>query len=135
VKESFHGLRNVVFLDDVYWPGGVRKLLSAADLYILASGLDCCPTTVLEASLMGKPVLASRVGGVPEIVVEGKTGWTINNFDTRNWIEKIRLLTEDADLASHMGSEGRRWVSEKFSWEKISRQVETILLEVAFNSK
>jgi len=131
VEEKLGDLRNVRFLEDVSWPGGVRRLLSACDIYVLASGLDCCPTTVLEASLMEKPVLASKIGGVPEIVVEGETGWTIRNEDVQGWIKKIGLLTSDRSLAASMGKKGRLWVSERFTWEKISRQVEQILTEVA----
>ncbi len=76
---------------------------------------------------MEKPILASRVGGVPEIVEEGETGWTIDNRDIQGWIEKIGLLSEDEGLAKSMGREGNRWVSERFSWDKIAVQVESIL--------
>jgi glycosyltransferase involved in cell wall biosynthesis len=131
VEEKLVGLRNVHFLENVSWPEGVRKLLSACDMYILASGLDCCPTTVLEASLMEKPVLASKIGGVPEIVAEGETGWTLSNNDVQGWAEKISLLANDRSLSTLMGKKGRLWVSERFTWEKISHQVEEILTNVA----
>ncbi len=131
VEEKLRGLKNVHFLGNVSWPEGVRKLLSACDIYILASGLDCCPTTVLEASLMEKPVLASRIGGVPEIVAEGETGWTIGNEDLESWVKKIRLLANDRSLSTSMGKKGRLWVSERFTWEKVSHQVEEILTDVA----
>ena len=131
VEEKLGGLKNVHFLENVSWPEGVRKLLSACDIYILASGLDCCPTTVLEASLMEKPVLASRIGGVPEIVAEGETGWTIGNEDLESWVKKIGLLANDRSLSTSMGKKGRLWVSERFTWEKISHRVEEILTDVA----
>jgi glycosyltransferase involved in cell wall biosynthesis len=131
VEEKLGGLGNVHFLEDVSWPEGVRRLLSACDMYILASGLDCCPTTVLEASLMEKPVLASKIGGVPEIVAEGETGWTLGNNDVQGWAEKIRLLANDRSLSALMGKKGRLWVSERFTWEKIGHQVEEILTNAA----
>lgn len=131
VRNELGSLENVHFLEDVPWPVGVRRLLSACDIYVLASGLDCCPTTVLEASLMERPVLASRVGGVPEIVVEGRTGWTVRNGDTGLWIDRIELLTEDERLRRWMGREGRRWVSSTFSWDKIAAQVESILKRIS----
>ena len=131
VEERFEGMRNVHFVENVSWPDGVRRLLSACDMYILASGLDCCPTTVLEASLMEKPVLASKVGGVPEIVAEGESGWTISNKDVQGWVRKIELLATDKGLATTIGKKGKTWVSERFTWEKISRQVEQILTRAA----
>jgi glycosyltransferase involved in cell wall biosynthesis len=73
-------------------------MLTACDLYVLASELDCCPTTVLEASLMKKPVIASKVGGVPEIVSEGVTGWTIANGRVDEWSDKILFARQVEDL-------------------------------------
>ena len=106
-------------------------MLTASDCYVLASGLDCCPTTVLEASLMGKPVIASRVGGVPEIVLENETGWTIENDDVKAWVDKIKLTVTDSRLNRALGDKGRRWVEEKFSWTTIAKQVENILVAEA----
>lgn len=60
VKSSLAHYKNVHFVAGISHPVGVRRLMTEADLYILATGLDCCPTTVLEASLMEKPVLGSR---------------------------------------------------------------------------
>jgi glycosyltransferase involved in cell wall biosynthesis len=127
IESELKGLNNVHFLENIFWPDGVRKLLSSCDIYVLASGLDACPTTVLEASLMEKPVIASYIGGVPEIILEGKTGWTVQNDDIQRWIEKIVLLIEDDHLKRLMGIEGRRWVKENFNWNKTAAQVETLL--------
>lgn len=82
---------------------------------------------------MERPVLASRIGGVPEIVAEGETGWTIPNEDVQSWVKKIGLLTSDRGLSASMGKKGRLWVSEKFTWEKISSQVEQILTRAALS--
>jgi glycosyltransferase involved in cell wall biosynthesis len=127
VKKQFSSLPNVHYIKGVDNAREVCRMLTAADCYVLASGLDCCPTTVLEASLLCKPVIASRVGGVPEIVVEGQTGWTIQNDRTADWVDKIRCVTTDSKLNRRLGDYGRRWVSGKFDWAKISKQVESLL--------
>ena len=127
VKQAFKDLRNVHFISEVSYPSGLRQVLTETDVYVLASGLDCCPTTVLEAALMEKPVVASKVGGVPEIVKEGITGWTIENDDVTGWVEKIRLLLESPRMAREMGKNGRRWVEETFAWPVISNQVVSIM--------
>ena len=126
VKEALGPLRNVNFLDGVFWPNGVRDLLAGCDVYVLATGLDSCPTTVLEAGLMGKPVVASHVGGVPEIIVQGKTGWTVSNDDRKGWMEKLEMLTADENYANKIGRCGHEWVRQNFRWEVISRRVEEI---------
>jgi len=126
VKKKFASLQNVHYIrvDNVR---EVCRMLTAADCYVLASGLDCCPTTVLEASLLRKPIIASRIGGVPEIVVEGQSGWTIDNDRTDDWVNKISRVTTDAKLNRGLGNYGNRWVSERFDWKTISKQVESLL--------
>jgi glycosyltransferase involved in cell wall biosynthesis len=128
VKSAFAHLSNVHFVSGVNSVDNVRRMLSGVDCYVLASGLDCCPTTVLEASLMSRPVLASRVGGVPEIIVEQRTGWTIQNTNIQEWVGKIKLVLSDTKLGREMGREGRQWVERNFSWQTIGKQVERLIL-------
>lgn len=128
VKEHFAGLVNVHFVGGITSPATVSKMLTACDCYVLASGLDCCPTTILEASMLQKPVLASRVGGVPEIVVDGRTGWSIENDNIDEWVNKIEMLVKDAKLCRQLGRQGRVWVSGKFAWATIAQQVERLII-------
>ena len=127
VKDRFARFPNAHFVKGIDNALAVRRILTAADCYVLASGLDCCPTTVLEASLMCKPIIASRIGGVPEIVAQGKSGWSIDNSRVDDWVEKIRLVTTDSDLNKRLGNYGRRWVCQAFGWEVIAKQVEHLL--------
>jgi glycosyltransferase involved in cell wall biosynthesis len=127
VKQHYSSFKNVHFLSNVDTVLNTRKVLSASDCYVLASGLDCCPSTVLEASLTTKPVIASRVGGVPEIVLEGETGWTIRNELVDEWVDKISLVLRDSKLRQKLGSRGRQWVTETFGLRKIAAQVERLI--------
>jgi len=132
VKEHYAHTPNVHFVKDITTPKTVSRLITACDFYVLASGLDCCPTTVLEASLLERPVLGSRVGGVPETIRYGYTGWSIENGFVDEWINRIEALTNDAKLCRRLGIQGRRWVSEKFGWATIALQVERLIIhEVA----
>jgi glycosyltransferase involved in cell wall biosynthesis len=131
VEANFSRLKNAHFLRGISHPEGVRRLLTSSDVYALPSELDCCPTTILEASLMKKPVLASRVGGIPEIISEGRTGWSLLNDRPGEWIERITTLTADTKLSRRLGAEGRKWVASNFGWEKITRQVERLITQAA----
>jgi glycosyltransferase involved in cell wall biosynthesis len=131
VKARFATSSNVHFVKGIHTPEQVRMMLTSADCYLLASKLDCCPTTVLEASLLEKPVLASRVGGVPEIILDGHTGWTIDNDEVQEWVDKIEALIQDPKLCRVLGSQGREWVSEKFGWATIAPQVEELITNEA----
>jgi glycosyltransferase involved in cell wall biosynthesis len=128
VKRAYDGLSNVHFVNGITSTNAVRDMLAGADCYVLASGLDCCPTTVLEASLLCKPVICSRVGGVPELVLEGKTGWTIRNENVDEWVTKIEMVLANRRLARQLGRQGRAWVSERFGWRTIANQVEELLI-------
>lgn len=127
VRKHFKDEKNVEVIGRVSYPQGLRQFLTEIDLYVLASGLDCCPTTVLEASLMKKPVLGSAVGGVPEIIDQEKSGWSIPNENVDEWVNKIELLLGDSRKAKKMGSYGRKWVSKNFDWKVVSKQIENIL--------
>ena len=131
VKQHYAGTPNVHFVKNITGTEAVSRMLTACDCYVLASGLDCCPTTVLEASLLEKPVLASRVGGVPEIILEGYTGWSIDNHETSEWINKIEMLVKDSKLSRRLGRQGRKWVSGKFGWATIAPQVERLIIDEA----
>jgi glycosyltransferase involved in cell wall biosynthesis len=80
---------------------------------------------------MRRPVIASRVGGVPEIVLENETGWTINNELTDYWVDKINRAVTDSKLNRKFGNKGREWVSKTFGWNTIARQVEQLILNEA----
>jgi len=131
VEKCLGKFRNVHFLSGIGYPDGVKQLLASSDLYVLPSNLDCCPTTVLEASLMQKPVLGSRVGGVPEIISDGYTGWSIENENSDEWAYRIQMLTQNTGLSKQLGEQGRKWVSKNFGWATIAPQVERLIIDEA----
>ena len=99
---------------------GVKKLLESGDIFVHPSGLDALPRSVKEASLMEKPIIASNVGGIPEIVKNNQTGYLCNIDDVDQWIEKIRFLLDNPDVARKFGKEARKFVTTTFNWRKIA---------------
>jgi spore coat protein SA len=86
----------------------------------------------LEAAAAGLPVIATRRGGIPEVVRDGETGLLLNEMDNPlELAEKITLLLEDALLRQRLGQQGRAWVRENFSWGKIAQDLEAVYNEVA----
>ena len=98
----------------------VKKLLISADIFVHPSGLDVLPRSVKEASLMEKPIVASKVGGIPEIVKNNQTGYLCEIDDVEQWIEKIRFLLDNPDVATMLGKNARKFVIETFGWKKIA---------------
>ena len=98
----------------------IKKLLKSADIFVHPSGLDVLPRSVKEASLMEKPIVASNVGGIPEIVKNNQTGYLCEIDNVEQWIEKIRFLLDNTDVATIMGKNARQFVIETFGWKKIT---------------
>ena len=112
--------KNFEWLGYLEYPNKVRKFLDEIDVYALMSGIDMSPLTLQEAQLMKKPVIATKVGGIPELMIENETGYLINKGDHEDWIKKIKILLNDENKAKQMGEKGRVFVEKKFNWNKIA---------------
>jgi len=125
VLDTLTPLKNVQFVDI----NSTNKYdyLSSADMYILRSGLDCTPATILEAGLAAKPVIASAVGGVPEMILDGKTGWTLNNKDPLSWVDKIDLLARNPKISKTMGNQNKGHVLENYGINVVAEKLFTYL--------
>lgn len=113
---------NFVWLGSMNYPNQVRNFLNEIDVYALVSGIDMSPLTLQEAQLMKKPVIATSVGGIPELMKDKETGFLIEKGDHNEWINKISLLLNDEKIAHQMGLSGRKFIKENFSWDIISKK-------------
>jgi glycosyltransferase involved in cell wall biosynthesis len=116
------------------YPDKVREFLSSIDIYALISGIDMSPLTLQEAQLMERPVVATRVGGIPELMLNEKTGLLVEKGDHEDLIEKFTMLINDRERAKVMGIEGRKYVTENFSWDKIAMKFVSMLDTYAKNN-
>ncbi len=78
--------------------------------------------SVLEAMASGTPVIASRVGGVPEVVEHGVTGYLVEPGDTAALREQLAALLERPTLARRLGDNARDAVLERFTWDAVARR-------------
>ena len=118
VLSKYH---NFKWLGSLKYPDEVREYLAGIDIYALASGIDMSPLTLQEAQLMRKPVVATKVGGIPELMIDNKTGFLVDPGDSTEWIKKISLLLNDKTTSVNMGNEGKKFIEENFSWEKMAK--------------
>ena len=105
----------------------VPEVLAAADVFVLSSLSECLPISILEAMAAGLPVVATRVGGVPELVADGETGLLVPAADPTALAQALRTLIEDADLRRRMGATGRERARERFDLPRF-RQAHVNLL-------
>jgi len=113
---------NFKWLGNLDYPNKVKEYLDEIDIYALISGMDMSPHTVLEASMMEKPVIATNVGGIPELMKDNETGFLVEKGNPEELIEKISFLLENPEIAGKMGIAGRKFIEENFSWEKIAKE-------------
>ena len=118
---------NFVWLGALEYPDKIREYLTEIDIYALVSGIDMSPLTLQEAQLMKNPVVATNVGGIPELMKENETGFLVEKGNAEEWIEKLRLLVDNKEKREEMGHAGRKFVEENFSWEKIGREFLKVL--------
>jgi glycosyltransferase involved in cell wall biosynthesis len=91
------------------------SLLQAIDLFVLPSISEGLPLSVLEAMASGKPVIATNVGGLPEVVVDGQTGFLVSPEDPESLAKRMMLLLGHSSLADQFGKVGRARAEKKFS--------------------
>jgi len=104
----------------------VTDLLGAVDFFVLASRDEGLPLSVLEAMAQKLPVIATPVGGNPELVSEGEHGLLVPVNDEGALAEAIRRLADDAALRRRLGEAGRRRVEEEFSFEGMTQKYEDL---------
>src|SRR5262249_5679069 len=92
------------------------RFLPHFDLLALSSYTEGMPNVVLEAFAAGVPVAATAVGGTPEVVEDGVSGYLVPPGDAEALGERICVALDDADELPHMGRRGRLCVQEKFGF-------------------
>lgn len=115
----FSGLRN-----------DVPSRLSQSDVFVLASGWEGLPLSILEAMRAGLPVIASNVGGVSESVVDGVTGFLVPKGDKAVLADRLVRLLGDATLRQQMGRAGRVVYEREFAFEVMYQRTQQVYQDV-----
>ena len=100
----------------------VLSLHKAFDLFVMSSVTEGLGTSLLDAMACGKPIVASAVGGIPEVVVDGETGFLVPPRDTAAMASAIVRLLEDPALRQRMGAAGLARVRQHFVAEVMVRK-------------
>jgi len=101
----------------------IRSWLNVIDLFLLISKMEDFPVSLLEAMACAKPVIATNVGGIPEIVQDKKTGFLINPEDPENLSKKIIWMIQHEEEMKKMGLKGREYIENHFSNKIILPQI------------
>ncbi len=114
--------------DDVIFAGQVPNIadyLSVSDLLLMPSETESFGLAALEAMACETPVIATRVGGLPEVVLDGETGYLVGVGDTRAMADRaVEILS--GENRQRMGARGRAWAVERFNTEIVIPQYERL---------
>ncbi len=119
--------RNAIFTG---YRSDTYRFMSAADVFVLPSLAEGCPNVVLEASACGTPVIASKVGAVPELIEDGKTGIIVSPKSVVEIRQALARLIEDPPLRLRMGKGARERMEKEFTVDAICQKLEGFYQEV-----
>jgi len=134
-SEIVNKLNELQFKNKIYIVGEkshnkIPDWLNASDIFVFPSHSEGLPNVVIEAMACGKPVIATKVGGIPEAVQDGKSGILIEKGDIKALSNAINYLIRNKQIRISMGNKGRKIVEEKFTWNKSSKILRKIYDEV-----
>ena len=112
---------NVILTGPIGWPS-VSKIFSAADMYVSPTRFETVGYTILEAMICAMPVVASRVGGVIDLVDDGRTGLLVPPGDPKALAESILKMLRMRDRGKEMGNRGRMKLLDNFNLDVITRR-------------
>jgi glycosyltransferase involved in cell wall biosynthesis len=107
----------------------IPQFLQSIDVFVLPSLSEGLPLSVLEAMAAGKPVIATNVGGVSEVVQDQRTGFVVPPKDPETMANRILQVMADQAMAERLGRAGREKVERDFSLDTMTQQYEALYEE------
>ena len=127
VQDSTEHLHPLVFTS---WRSDVDTIMAGLDIVTLTSFNEGTPVSLIEAQAANKPILSTRVGGIGDIVVEGKTALLSNIDDTETFCRHLLQLVENDNLRSELGSNSRQLVMQRFSYQRLMNDMSGLYYEL-----
>jgi glycosyltransferase involved in cell wall biosynthesis len=108
----------------------VAPWYAICDAVVLTSASEGTPVTIIEALAAGRPVVATRVGGVPDVVDEGETGFLVRPGDTHALAERLEILARDPERRAAMGQAGQERTLTRYTVERLVEDMDELYREL-----
>lgn len=105
----------------------LRTILKDYDAYFSPSKMEMSPVNILEAQAVGLPVIAAKVGGIPDLIIDGKTGLLFEVDDVKSIVQKIEMVINSKDLRENLGSSGRYYVSNVYTKFQAGERLKSVI--------
>lgn len=120
---------NVIFTGFIFHQN-LLEVLCGIDIFVLPSLTESFPFAILEAMMVGKPVIATDVGGVSEMIYHGETGLLIQPSDSIALARAISLLLENQDMSNRIGKNAQKMIETEFTLEHYIKQIQELYTRV-----
>jgi glycosyltransferase involved in cell wall biosynthesis len=117
------------------WRSDVDTINAGLDIICLTSFNEGTPVSLIEAQAANKPIVSTRVGGISDIVVEGETGLLSDITDDQGFSENLLTVVEDDALRQRLGSGSSEHVLQKFSYQRLVRDMSSLYNELLAGKK
>jgi len=114
------------------WQSNIEQVLSAADVVVLTSDNEGTPLSLIQAGMAMLPVVTTRVGSVPEVVLDGVTG-IITNLDVQKIADALEKLANSAELRARMGASAQEFTLANFGVKRLVRDHEVLYKKLVAN--
>jgi glycosyltransferase involved in cell wall biosynthesis len=112
----------------------IDQLLPGADVFILSSKREGLPMSILEAMATGLPVIATKVGGIPEVIQDGQNGILVPPQDPVSLTNAICRMLDDSEYAGNLGQEARLTIEKNYSLKTITDAYTKLYLSLLSHS-
>jgi len=129
-EARINNLSNVIFLGYRNREEIISIVRNAAFVVVPSEWYENLPMSIMEALALGKPVVASRIGGIQEMIKEGVNGLMFNMGDDKDLAEKMLYLWNHPKMIEEMGFQGRRFVEERYSEEQHYQAIMQVYLKL-----
>jgi glycosyltransferase involved in cell wall biosynthesis len=108
------------------WRRDLERIYADLDILVVSSDNEGTPVSAIEAMAAGRPVVATHVGGLPDLIVDGKTGRLVPPRDAPALRDTVLELLQDRPYARAIGESARTAVLERFATERLLRDVDAL---------
>jgi glycosyltransferase involved in cell wall biosynthesis len=114
------------------WQSNIERVLAAADIVILTSDNEGTPLSLIQAGMSSLPVVTTRVGSVPEVVIDGVTGF-VTDLDVQEIADALEKLAKSAELRARMGASAQEFTLSSFGVDRLVNDHEVLYKKLLAN--